>query len=247
MSSRSYQGHATDADINAFVRNYQHTVGTRLDDCQTCHKGAIVHDDELGEVRANPCDFCHYVIHPPAGWTDLPDGLRRDAQPLRRRPTSAPAATRRRSRPSPPRTATSDGYTNEAEIQDLRYPGDAGSYPGLPLCPVLTVTMAELRAMPSHTQFGLANTNKQQFDFYANYKGVKIKDLLEAEGVDLAGATSVDVLAPDGFAHSFTVAQITEPYPGPPLLPRLRRARTSASTAASSSIRPRRTDTPTAT
>jgi len=211
-SSRSYQGHATDADINAFVRTYQHTVGTRLDDCQTCHRGATVLDEEQGEVRANPCDFCHYVIHPPTDWTGLPEDF---AETLNAYGAAYAAAGRNEAAVQAIAGADSDGdgYTNAQEIQDLRYPGDAGSYPGLPLCPVLTVTMAELRAMPSHSQFGLANTNKQQFDYYANYTGVKIKDLLEAKGIDLAGATSVDVLAPDGFAHSFTVAQITEPFP----------------------------------
>jgi hypothetical protein len=212
VSSRSYQGHATDADINAFVRNYQHTVGTRLDDCQTCHKSGIVHNDVPAAVHANPCDYCHYVIHPPAGWTDLPANF---GATLNTYGLAYVAAGRNDAaiRTIAGLDSDGDGYTNDAEILDLRYPGDAGSHPGLPLCPVLTVSMAEVRAMPAHTQFGLANANKQQFDYYANYKGVKIKDLLAAKGIDLAGATSVDVLAPDGFAHSFTVTQITEPYP----------------------------------
>ena len=48
-SSRSYQGHASDTDINNFVRAYTHTVGTRLDDCQTCHRGGEVTSDR-GQV-----------------------------------------------------------------------------------------------------------------------------------------------------------------------------------------------------
>jgi hypothetical protein len=88
-----------------------------------------------------------------------------------------------------------------------------GSYPGLELCPVIIVTLAELKAMPSHTQFGLANTTKQQYDFYATYTGVKIKDILEAKGIDITGVTSIDVLAPDGFAKTFTVEQITGQFP----------------------------------
>ena len=72
ISSRSYQGHASDADINNFVREYPFTIGTRLDDCQTCHTGGTVLDDEAEEVHANACDYCHYVIHPPTGWTNLP-------------------------------------------------------------------------------------------------------------------------------------------------------------------------------
>ncbi len=69
ISSRSYQGHASDADINAFVRAYPHTVGTRLDDCQTCHAAATVLDEDQEDVHANPCDYCHYILHPPDGWS----------------------------------------------------------------------------------------------------------------------------------------------------------------------------------
>lgn len=212
VSSRSYQGHATDADINAFVNEYRHTVGTRLDDCQTCHKGDVVLDDEPAEVRANPCDYCHFIIHPRDGWTDQPESF---DETLNAYGVDYAAAGRNAAAIAAIADLDSDedGFTNAAEIADLRYPGNAGSYPGLPVCPVVTVTMAELRALPAHTQFGLANTNKQQFDFYTNYTGVKIKDLLESVGVDLVGATSIDILAPDGYAAGFTLAQITELFP----------------------------------
>lgn len=211
-SSRSYQGHSNDADIDNFVREYQHTVGTRLDDCQTCHRGGTVLDDEQGEVHANPCDYCHYVIHPPDGWTGLPEGFDETLNPY-----GADYDEAGRDAAAVPAIAAldsdGDGYANTDEIEDLRYPGDEGSHPGLPLCAVRTVTMNEIRALPAHSQFGLANTNKQQFDYYATYRGVIIKDILDYVGVDLGGATSIDVLAPDGFAKGFTVAQITDPYP----------------------------------
>lgn len=211
-SSRSYQGHAADADINNFVRIYQHAVGTRLDDCQTCHKGDTVLDEDQEEVRVNPCDYCHFIIHEPEGWSELPTSF---AQTLNSYGTAYDGAGRNADaiRDIAELDSDQDGYTNAAEIEDLRYPGDAGSYPGLAVCPVLTVTMDEIRAMPAHTQFGLANANKQQFDYYGTYTGVKIKDLLEAQGVDLTGATSVEVLAPDGYARSFTLEQINDPCP----------------------------------
>ena len=37
VSTRSYKGHEVDVDSNNFVSVYPHTLGTRLDDCQTCH------------------------------------------------------------------------------------------------------------------------------------------------------------------------------------------------------------------
>jgi hypothetical protein len=210
-SSRSYVGHASDTDINNFVNVYPHTVGTRLDDCQTCHTGGVVNDGG-GEVHANPCDFCHFIIHPPDGWTGLPTSFAETLNPYgadynsygRDREALADIDTL---------DSDGDGYKNSEEIWDIRYPGDPGSYPGLPLCPVVKLDMNDLMGMPRHTQFGLANTTKQQFDYYATYTGVKLVDLLEEAGVDLTGATSVDLLSPDGYARSFTVEQITNQYP----------------------------------
>ena len=210
-SSRSYRGHASDTDINNFVKAYPHTVGTRLDDCQTCHRGGEVTGDR-GVVTANPCDYCHFVIHPPEGWTGLPASFSETLNPYG---TAYDDAGRNGPALEAIAGLDSDGddFDNDEEIDDLRYPGDAGSYPGLELCSMVKVTMEDLLQMPSHTQFGLANTTKQQFDYYATYTGVKIKDLLDAIGADLTGATSVDVLAPDGYARSFTVEQITRQYP----------------------------------
>jgi hypothetical protein len=211
VSSRSYQGHASDADINNFVRTYPFTVGTRLDDCQTCHTGGTVNDGE-DDINANACDYCHYIIHPPVGWTGLPTSFEETLNPYG-------AAYNDAGRDAGAVTdialldSDGDGYDNADEIAEIRYPGFASSYPGLALCPMITVTLAEIQAMPAHTQFGLANTTKQQYDFYATYTGVKIKDLLEAKCVDITGATSIDILAPDGFAKTFTIEQITEQYP----------------------------------
>jgi hypothetical protein len=211
-SSRSYQGHASDTDINNFVKAYPHTVGTRLDDCQTCHTGGDVSDGEGGTITANPCDYCHFVVHPPAGWSGLPTTFAETLNPYGAayddagRDGAAIAAIAGLD-------SDGDGFDNEDEIDALRYPGSAGSYPGLELCAAVKVTMAELQQMPNHTQFGLANTTKQQYDYYATYTGVKIVDLLEEVGVDLTGATSVDIMAPDGYARSFTVEQITQQYP----------------------------------
>ena len=212
FSSRSYQGHASDADINNFVTAYQHTVGTRLDDCQTCHTGGEVTDDDDDTVYANPCDYCHYVIHPPTDWTGLPTDF---AQTLNPHGTAYAGGGRNVEALQSIAGADSDGdgFSNSDEIDELRYPGDSNSRPGQEICAAVKVTMDELLQMPSHTQFGLANTTKQQFDFYATYTGVKIADLLDEVGVDLSGATSVDAMAPDGYARSFTIEQITEQYP----------------------------------
>ena len=212
-SSRAYQGHATDADINNFVRAYKSAVGTRLDDCQTCHAGGVVGQPKTtGDVHANPCDYCHYIIHPPEGWTGLPTSFDETLNPY-----GADYKEAGRDYDAildiADMDSDEDGYSNKDEIDGLRYPGDEESYPGLDLCPVVKITMDEIQTMPKHTQFGLGNTTKQQFDFYSTYSGVKIKDLLDAKGIDVDGATSIDILAPDGYAKTFTIDQITEQYP----------------------------------
>ena len=141
-SSRSYQGHASDTDINNFVKAYPHTVGTRLDDCQTCHTGGEVNDGE-GPVTSHPCDYCHFVIHPPAGWTGLPSSFAETLNPYGEdyddagRDGAAIAAIAGLD-------SDGDGFGNDEEIDALRYPGDDGSFPGLELCAAVKVRMADL-------------------------------------------------------------------------------------------------------
>ena len=59
-----------------------------------------------------------------------------------------------------------DGSSNDEEILDLKYPGSDLSKPGQSLATMRIISLDELQAMPSHTQFMLANTTKQQFDNY---------------------------------------------------------------------------------
>jgi hypothetical protein len=99
-----------------------------------------------------------------------------------------------------------DTYSNADEIAANRYPGDATSNPSLPFAPKKIVTVADVKAMtPTHTEFLLANSSKQQYDYYATYKGLKIRDLLAAVGVnpDDSAITSVTIIAPDSFASDY--------------------------------------------
>lgn len=211
-SSRAYKGHESDKDISNFIAEYPDAYGTRLDDCKTCHTGATVLDDEQDASYANPCDYCHFIIHPPEDWTQLPDGFEDTLNPYglayKRGGESRAAIAALADVDS-----DGDGFTNAVEIDDLRYPGDAGSSPGQPLAPTITFTREQLTALETHTQFGLANANKQQYDYYATYTGIRIVDILEAAGVDLVGATSIDLIAPDGYAKGFTIEQVTDEYP----------------------------------
>ena len=106
-----------------------------------------------------------------------------------------------------------DSYTNEQEINRLYFPGNAKSNPAKPSCPIVEISIEKLKAMPSHTQFMLANTHKQQFDDYATYKGVKIIDLVNELNIDISAMTGITVFAPDGYAKTFSKEQITGQYP----------------------------------
>ena len=227
VSSHSYKGHASDADINNFVQVYPRVVGKRLDDCQTCHTGGTVMTTPKpgqGDVAVykNPCDWCHYLPFPPMLTGDSVQGNPTDTlQTLN--PYGREYLEAGRDKPAlrhiKDEDSDGDGYSNQAEIKALTYPGDPNNYPGQKQCAYLTVTMKEIQAIPSHTQFGLANATKQQFDTYATFTGVKIKDLLAAEKIDLTGATGIDILAPDGFAQSFSMDQINDQFPAHQFFP----------------------------
>lgn len=76
VSSRAYRGHETDVDQLNLVRAYPAIVGTRLDDCQTCHRSATLSMEKNGQqvpVFKNPCDTCHLYLHPDDSLTgDIP-------------------------------------------------------------------------------------------------------------------------------------------------------------------------------
>lgn len=219
VSSRAYKGHENDLDVNYFVNAYRSTLGTRLDDCQTCHQGQTFSYDSGGETRyvtKNACDFCHLIEHPdaagfnepqPATFTDTlnPYGAAYLAAGRNRAALAAIADD----------DSDGDGFSNADEIADLKYPGDASSMPGQQVAPGHEFTRADLEALTVHEEFLLANSNKQQYDNYATYEGVKVSVLLEAAGVDLSDPeiTGVTVIAPDGYLKDFDLTDVTEVFP----------------------------------
>jgi hypothetical protein len=205
VSSRAYKGHENDIDANNLVSVYPSIVGTRLDDCHTCHTGEM----EEGKLAGNACDYCHKLTHDGAGYTFMetlnPFGLDyynagRDKEAIKSIKS---------------KDSDGDGFKNDEEILALRYPGSSLSQPGQALASMRIVSVDELRAMPAHSQFMLSNTTKQQFDDFVTYKGAKVKDMFAALGIDLTGATGVTVIAPDGFMKSFPVEYVDEVFPKP--------------------------------
>jgi hypothetical protein len=211
VSSRAYVGHESDLDIGNFIRHYPKAAGTRLDDCQTCHRGGAKGTDT--EREFSPCGYCHLLVFPnPRYKTGVPKDYRETlnafglAYDNAGRTVEALAAIAKLD-------ADGDGYANDAEIAALRYPGDAASRPGQPLAPFASLSWDEIRKLPVHTQFMLMNATKEPTDDYVTYAGVKVLDLLAAAGVDLKGVEGITVFAPDGYSIDYAVDDVTQPFP----------------------------------
>jgi hypothetical protein len=214
ISSKSYQGHESVADSNNFVRVYKNTLGTRLDDCQTCHLQGIVVNTAGNSFQLSACDYCHiYALHPDNNIVSgAPTSYHETLNPY-----GIDYLGNGRDRAAlveiGPLDSDGDNYSNDTEINALYYPGDNGSVPGQPLAPCITVSWSEINSMDNHMQFLLMNAAKQQFDEYALYNGVKVKVLLEQIGVDLSNATSISFIAPDGFAKTITLDNVNGAFP----------------------------------
>lgn len=218
VSSHSYKGHESDEDSNNFVSVFPDSLGTRLDDCQTCHTGGTFTYEKKGEMVegfVNSCDFCHLIIHPSEDYVE--------GQPTTYvetlNPFGADYMASGRSmialQEIMDQDSDGDGFPNVEEITDLKYPGDPTSKPGQNTAPTVVYSAEDLHAMPAHGQFLLCNSHKQQFDDYALYKGVKAKDILAAAGVDTTSPDfqGITVIAPDGYMKDFTADDINDQYP----------------------------------
>jgi hypothetical protein len=211
VSSRAYVGHETDADMKGFIRHYPGAAGTRLDDCQSCHRGGVRGTDTEREV--SPCSYCHLLVFPnpkyktgvPANYegTLNPYGL--DYKKAGRTFESFAAVAGLDS--------DGDGHRNGVEIDDLRNPGDPASRPGLPQSPTIVLGLDEIRKLPVHRQFMLMNATKESTDHYVEYAGVRIIDLLTAAKVYLTGVTGITVFAPDGYSVDYGLEDINSPFP----------------------------------
>jgi hypothetical protein len=204
-SSRSYEGHAPNPDADRLVSGYPSLVGTRLDDCQTCHSGKT----EDGKLAGNACDQCHdLLLH--GDERDPRATLNPFGRSYLEAGRSPEALLRIKGMDS-----DGDGFTNDEELSAGRYPGNPLSLPGQEAARIVTVTGEALRALPFHTQLSFVNATRQQFDDYVSFRGVRVEDLLEAYGIDLTGATGITLIAPDGYRRSLPIEYVTKAFPPP--------------------------------
>lgn len=211
VPSRAYVGHENDLDIGNFIQAYPQAAGTRLDDCQTCHRGGVQGTDTEREFSA--CGYCHLLQYPnPRYQSGVPKDYESTlnayglAYENAGRTVEALAAIAKVD-------SDGDGFTNDAEIAALRYPGDAASRPGQPLAPFAVLSWDDVLKLPAVKQFMLMNATKEPTDDYVTYTGVKVADLLAAARVDLKGVEGITVFAPDGYSIDYSIDDITRPFP----------------------------------
>ena len=185
--------HEGEQDSDEFLATYPDKAGTKLDHCALCHTGGQYESRPGQIVSLGSCQWCHYSYGYDGsgnivdtlndyGMDYLVNGRDRDAIEAIENLDS-----------------DEDGYTNIAEIEDNRFPGNPDDDPSKVIAPYRIYTKAQLEAMTQHTQFLLLNTSRSG-DFYAEYTGVPMEDLLEDAGVSDA-ATGIVVYAPDGFSQ----------------------------------------------
>jgi hypothetical protein len=189
----AYSSHQNDQDVNNFLAIYAFARSTKLDDCSLCHQGGKISGKSYGS-----CDYCHqtYGLQQPHGDILLTlnsyglayDNAGRGQQAI----LDIGGAD-----------SDGDGYTNAVEINALVFPGDKLDYPGLASAPAIVMNQERVLQLPDYSEFLLFNASKDT-DWYARYRGVKIRDLLGYAGIGRE-ATQITVFAPDGFSKTFPI------------------------------------------
>ena len=185
--------HEGEEDSPNFMAQYPSKAGSKLDHCATCHTGGQYEKKPGKWVSLGSCQWCHYsygydgsgnIVDTlnPYGMAYLTNGRNQEALAAIEGLDS-----------------DGDGYTNAVEIAATRYPGNAQDDPTKVPAPSRVYTRAQLEAMAQHTQFMLMNTSRSG-DFYAQYTGVPVEDLLKDAGM-LDSATGITVFAPDGWSN----------------------------------------------
>ena len=189
---RSAYHHMGEIDSGIFLTVYPEKAGTKLDNCNLCHSGGSYVNSSNKTVTLGSCQWCHYKYGYDASG-DINETLNAYGKAYRAagRSTAGVIAIEQAD-------SDGDGYTNKTEIAANRYPGDANDTPAKVPAPYRVYTRQQLEKMPQHTQFLLMNTHKSN-DFYAEYTGVPLENLLKK--IILPSATGIIAYSPDGYSQ----------------------------------------------
>lgn len=195
--------HEGENDSQHFLAQYPDKAGTKLDHCALCHTGGQYENSKGKKVSLGSCQWCHYS-YGYDGSGNIVDTLNSYGKDylMNGRNQSAIAAIAGKD-------SDGDGYTNAAEITAVHYPGSANDDPTKVPAPSRVYTKAELQALGQHTQFLLMNTSRSG-DYYAQYTGVPVEDLLKNAGI-LSSATGITVYSPDGWSDYHPLEQDSDP------------------------------------
>jgi hypothetical protein len=189
--------HEGESDAANFLTAYPSKAGTKLDNCNLCHRGGnYMKYDTIVELGS--CQWCHRTYgYDGAG--EIGETMNAYGSAYMASGQSAQAIALINDADS-----DADGYTNAEEIAANAFPGDAEDHPDLTTAPFKIYTLGQLEALGAHKQFMLMNTSRSG-DFYAEYTGVPIKKLLDDAGI-LPSATGIWVYAPDGWGQDHPLA-----------------------------------------
>ena len=200
--------HEGETDAAKFLAVYPEKAGTKLDHCSLCHSGGTTKGSKPATLGS--CQWCHYSY----GYDGLgPGGI---ASTMNAYGLAYQSNGRNASAVQAIKDLDSDGdtFSNDVEIQADRFPGDPNDDPTKVAAPFRVYTRAQLEAMGSQSQFLLLNTSRSG-DFYAEYTGIPMEDLLADAGM-LGTATAIRVYAPDGFATDHPLDALAPVDPGDP-------------------------------
>lgn len=185
--------HEGERDSDKFLEAYPEKAGTKLDHCATCHSGGQYERKPGKYTSLGSCQWCHHSY----GY----DGAGDIDQTMNDYGRAYKAAGRNAAALANIETDDSDGdgSANKDEIDADRFPGNPDDDPSKVPAPYRVYTRAQIEALTRHTEFLLMNTSRSG-DFYAEYTGIPLKDLLDDAGV-LDTATGITVIAPDGWSQ----------------------------------------------
>jgi hypothetical protein len=197
--------HEGEADTPNFIAAYPTLEETKLDTCALCHSGGEYEKNSGQWVSVGSCQWCHLTY----GY----DGSGDITQTMNPYGSDYKNAGRNVSAFASIEGNDSDGdsYTNKQEIDALSYPGDPTDDPTKIPAPSVTYTLGELESLTSHRQFLLMNTTRSG-DWYAEYQGVPMLDLLRDAGMIEETTTAVTVFAPDGYFYTYELKPGGEYY-----------------------------------
>ncbi len=185
--------HMGEKDLPQFLQAFPDKGNTKLDSCALCHTGGQYEKRPGVFVSMGSCQWCHYR-YGYDGKGDISDTLNpygKDYLANGRDAASVIAIN--------PKDSDGDGYTNEAEIASVRFPGNKEDDPAKKVATSVVYTSQQLEALPRHTQFLLMSASKSE-DYYAEYTGVTLETLLRDAGIS-DKATGIRIYSPDGWSQ----------------------------------------------